>query len=42
MKTLNDIYQDYKRDDAYGDKGTAHSYIDYYQNLLNPYKELKI
>jgi cephalosporin hydroxylase len=39
MKTLNEIYQNYKFPDGNGDKGTAHTYIDIYENLLTPYRE---
>jgi SAM-dependent methyltransferase len=39
MKTLNEIYLDYKSPEGHGDKGTAHTYIDEYQKLLNQYRE---
>lgn len=37
--TLNEIYQNYKTPDGQGDKGTAHSYIEIYDNLLQPYRD---
>ena len=39
MKTLNEIYQKYTTPDGNGDKGTAHTYIDIYEELLSPYRE---
>ena len=38
MKTLNEIYQNYQTPDGQGDKGTAHSYIEIYEQLLTPYR----
>lgn len=39
MKTLNEIYQKYQSPEGHGDKGTAHTYIDEYQRLLEPYRK---
>ena len=39
MKTLNEIYTKYQSPEGHGDKGTAHTYIDEYQKLLEPYRE---
>jgi len=39
MKTLNEIYENHKGPDGYGDKGTAHTYIDEYEELLKPYRD---
>jgi len=39
MKTLQEIYKNYTTPDGNGDKGTAHSYIDVYEELLSPYRE---
>lgn len=36
MKTLQEIYQKYSHSNDYGDKGTAHSYIDTYAQLFEP------
>jgi 23S rRNA U2552 (ribose-2'-O)-methylase RlmE/FtsJ len=38
MKTLQEIYVNYQAPDGHGDKGTAHSYIDEYARLLEPYR----
>jgi 23S rRNA U2552 (ribose-2'-O)-methylase RlmE/FtsJ len=38
MKTLNEIYQNYSSPEGHGDKGTAHSYIEEYSRLLEPYR----
>ena len=38
MKALNEIYQKYQSPEGHGDKGTAHSYIDEYEKLLDPYR----
>jgi SAM-dependent methyltransferase len=38
MKTLNEIYEKYKSPEGHGDKGTAHTYIDEYQKLLDSYR----
>ena len=38
MKTLNEIYQKYSSPEGHGDKGTAHSYIEEYDRLLEPYR----
>lgn len=37
---LQDIYKKYMMSDAGGDKGTAHSYIDIYAEMLDPSKSL--
>ena len=34
MKSLQDVYKSYQMDDAGGDKGTAHSYIDIYADHI--------
>jgi predicted O-methyltransferase YrrM len=39
MATLQDIYARYSLPDGQGDKGTAHSYIDIYSNILSPFRE---
>jgi 23S rRNA U2552 (ribose-2'-O)-methylase RlmE/FtsJ len=39
MKTLNKVYQKYQSPEGHGDKGTAHTYIDEYQRLLQPYRK---
>lgn len=39
MKTLEEIYENYKDGMGCGDKGTTHSYIEYYQALFEPYRE---
>ena len=39
MKTLNEIYLNYKSPEGHGDKGTAHTYIDEYEKLLDQYRE---
>lgn len=39
MKTLNQIYEKYQSPEGHGDKGTAHTYIDEYQRLLEPYRK---
>jgi hypothetical protein len=39
MKSLNEIYLDYKSPEGHGDKGTAHTYIDEYEKLLGQYRE---
>ena len=38
MKSLNEIYQNYLGPDGWGDKGTAHTYIEEYEYLLKPYR----
>lgn len=38
-KTLQQIYENYKTTNGWGDKGTIHSYIDPYAELLEPYRE---
>jgi cephalosporin hydroxylase len=38
MLTLNEIYQNHQTPDGQGDKGTAHSYIEIYDQLLSPYR----
>ena len=35
---LSEIYEKYKNDDHHGDKGTIHTYIDAYDNMLTPYR----
>jgi len=39
MKTLKEIYENYAGPDGWGDKGTAHTYIDEYAKLLEPYRK---
>jgi cephalosporin hydroxylase len=39
MKSLEKIYENYTTPDGNGDKGTAHTYIQEYENLLKPYRE---
>ncbi len=39
MKSLNEIYLNYKSPEGHGDKGTAHTYIDEYEKLLKDYRE---
>ena len=39
MKSLSEIYLDYQSPEGHGDKGTAHSYINDYEKLLNEYRE---
>lgn len=41
MKTLQEIYDKFKThgDKGYGDKGSVHSYIPYYEELLTPYRK---
>ena len=39
MRKLSEIYKKYKGDDGWGDKGTAHTYINEYAKLLEPYRE---
>jgi beta-1,4-mannosyl-glycoprotein beta-1,4-N-acetylglucosaminyltransferase len=36
MKTLREIYEQRTTPDGYGDKGTAHSYIEVYEKMLEP------
>lgn len=38
MKSLLEIYEKYQYSDGHGDKGTAHSYIEVYEELFNPYR----
>jgi SAM-dependent methyltransferase len=38
MRTLHEIYENYQSPEGHGDKGTAHTYIDEYQRLLEPYR----
>jgi predicted O-methyltransferase YrrM len=38
MKTLQEIYQNHTTPDGNGDKGTAHTYIEVYEELLAPYR----
>ena len=43
MKNLNDIYLEVGTGpDGWGDKGTAHSYIEEYERLLSPYRDKNI
>lgn len=42
MKALNEIYQKYQSPEGHGDKGTAHSYIDEYEKLLDPYRHRSV
>lgn len=39
MKSLAEIYEKYKSPQCYGDKGTVHSYISVYEQLLAPYRQ---
>lgn len=39
MKSLSEIYLKYQSPEGHGDKGTAHTYIDEYEKLLNDYRE---
>lgn len=39
MKTLKEIYQNYKTPEGEGDKGTAHSYLEVYENIFNSRRE---
>ena len=39
MKSLNEIYSKYQSPEGHGDKGTAHTYIDEYEKLLDKYRE---
>lgn len=39
MKSLNEIYLKYQSPEGHGDKGTAHTYINEYEKLLNDYRE---
>ncbi len=38
MITLNEIYNKYTGPDGWGDKGTAHTYINEYEHLLKDYR----
>lgn len=38
MRTLNEIYEKYSSPEGHGDKGTAHTYIDEYSRILEPYR----
>lgn len=38
IQTLQEIYIDYQYPDGWGDKGTAHSYIDEYAKLFEQYR----
>jgi hypothetical protein len=38
MRTLAEIYEKYKHHECWGDKGTVHSYIEVYEQLLAPYR----
>jgi hypothetical protein len=39
MKSLNEIYVNYQSPEGHGDKGTAHTYINEYEKLLDEYRE---
>jgi hypothetical protein len=39
MKTLREIYENYKMPEGDADKGTAHSYLEIYETLLSSRKE---
>ncbi len=39
MKTLQEIYENHKGPDGWGDKGTAHTYINEYERLLKSYRK---
>lgn len=39
MKTLQEIYSSHTSPEGHGDKGTAHSYIDVYAELLESYRD---
>jgi hypothetical protein len=39
MKTLKEIYQNYKTPEGDGDKGTAHSYLEIYEKIFNSRRE---
>jgi SAM-dependent methyltransferase len=39
MNSLSEIYKKYQSPEGHGDKGTAHTYIDEYQRLLEPYRK---
>ena len=39
MRTLNEIYTKYQSPEGHGDKGTAHTYINEYEKLLDGYRE---
>lgn len=41
MKSLAEIYQSYQSPESHGDKGTVHSYIPVYEELLAPYRKCK-
>jgi hypothetical protein len=38
VRTLAEIYADWQSPDDHGDKGTAHSYVELYEELLRPYR----
>jgi hypothetical protein len=38
MKSLQEIYENYKTPEGGGDKGTCHTYIPLYETLLAPYR----
>jgi trans-aconitate methyltransferase len=42
LKTLAEIYSKFKGPGGSGDKGTIHTYIDYYQSLFNPLRHKPI
>jgi spermidine synthase len=39
MKTLKEIYESHQNKEHYGDKGTTHTYIDVYEDILSKYRE---
>lgn len=42
MKSLKEIYEQYTGPDGWGDKGTAHMYIDEYETLLKDYRNKSV
>jgi hypothetical protein len=40
MRLLAEIYEKYKGDKGWSDKGTIHSYIEVYEHLLAPYRSV--
>jgi len=42
MKKLNDIYANWNSSDGHGDKGTAHSYIEIYEQIMELYRGKRI
>ena len=39
LPALSSIYPDFSNDDGHGDKGTAHSYIEIYEEILRPFRD---